>query len=96
MTFYYKKFILLVSLKVQFIGFRSYLINRIFLFNFGNKSFYAYVYVSSGVPQGSSLGPLLFLIYFNDMPQAVKYNIFLYTDDTCLVSRQKDINEIVK
>ena len=52
--------------------------------------------VSSGVPQGSILEPLLFLIYINDMSQAVKCSIFPYADDTCLVCQHKDIDEIEK
>ena len=61
--------------------FQSYLSNRSFLVNLGNISQPASV--SCGVPQGSILGPLLFLIYDNDMSQAVKYDLFLYADDTC-------------
>ena len=49
-----------------------------------------------GVPQGSILGPLLFLIYVNDMSQAVKSNLFLYADDSCLVFQGKDVIEIEK
>ena len=75
--------------------FRSYLINRTFLVNLGN-AFSQPACVSSGVPQGSILGPLLFLIYINDMSQAVKCNLFLYADDTCLVCQHKDINGIEK
>ena len=75
--------------------FQSYLINRTFLVNLGN-AFSQPACVSSGVPQGSILGPLLFLIYINDMSQAVKCNLFLYADDTCLVCQHKDINEIEK
>ena len=75
--------------------FRSYLINRTFLVNLGN-AFSQPACVSSGVPQGSILGPLLFLVYINDMSQAVKCNLFLYADDTCLVCQHKDINEIEK
>ena len=52
--------------------------------------------VSCGVPQGSILQPLLFLIYVNDMPQAVKSNLFLYADDSCLMYRHRDVNQIEK
>ena len=75
--------------------FRSYLINRTFLVDFGN-AFFQPTCVSSGVPQGSIFSPLLFLIYINDMSQAVKCNLFLYADDSCLVCQHKDINEIEK
>ena len=46
------------------------------------------------MPQGSIVGPLLFLIYVNDIPQAVKCDLFLYADDKCLACRHKDINKI--
>ena len=47
-----------------------------------------------GVLQGSILGPLIFLLYINDMPQAVKCELLLYADDTCLIFQHNDIKEI--
>ena len=75
--------------------FRSYLINRTFLVNLGN-AFSQPACVSSGVPQGSILGPLLFVKYINDLSRPVKCILLHNADDTCLVCQHKDINEIEK
>ena len=62
--------------------------------------------VLSGVPQGSILGPILFVLFINDMTQEIDSNLSLYADDTKLwrkimcdediVQLQKDINRLHK
>ena len=46
-----------------------------------------------GVPQGSILGPLLFLVYINDLPNELKSNAKHFVDDTSLFTIVKDKQE---
>ena len=52
----------------------------------------------SGVPQGSVLGHILFLVYINDLEEAVTCNILKFADDTKLFTktRKLEINKIYK
>ena len=73
--------------------FQSYLSEGIFFRSIENQ-LSDYGRILSGIPQGSILGPLLFLIYVNHMPQAVNLNLFLYADDSCLMFQHKEAEEI--
>ncbi|CAB4037464.1 Hypothetical predicted protein, partial [Paramuricea clavata] len=51
--------------------------------------------IKSGVPQGSILGPILFLIFINDLPSYVgSSKPFLFVDDSTLISSGSDLHEL--
>ena len=74
--------------------FRSYLSNLKFLVNV-ETSFSDPADLKCGVPQGSILGPLNFLLYINDLPQAVEdCDVRLYAGDTCIYFKHTNIKII--
>ena len=65
--------------------FQSYLSNRKQFVDY-NGELSSYANVTTGVPQGSILGPLLFIIYMNDVVKITnKFHSILYADDTSLI-----------
>ena len=87
--------------KLEFIGFseettkwfKSYLSNRKFK-TYIKNTFSEPENFLCRIPQGSILGSLLFLLFINDMLQAVDCELLLYVDDTCLIFQHNDITEI--
>ncbi len=84
----------LLLFKLKAYGFRGALYNLLksYLYNRKvrvrvNNSFSSVTndeYINAGVAQGSLLGPLMFLLYINDIPDDINSNIFLYADDSSL------------
>ena len=78
----------------QLKSFDSYLTDRQQCVKIGENTS-DYKTVKCGVPQGSVLGPLLFLIYINDIPVSTsKVSFHLFADDTCLFYSNKDYKQL--
>ena len=76
--------------------FRSYLSDRKQYVPVNGKSS-SLLTVSCGVPHGSILGPLLFLVYINDLPNASKkLTFYLFADDTNIYYESKDLSNLIK
>ena len=75
--------------------FQSYLTNRVqFVYVNGCES--DKMLIKCGVPQGSCLGPTLFSLYINDLPDITNFSIRLFADDTVLVMTSNDLQQLKK
>ena len=78
------------------VWFSSYLCNRIQYVSV-NGCNSDHLNVSSGVQEGSVLGPLLFLIYINDLPNSsTKPSFYLFADDTNIYFESDSLNALQK
>jgi len=72
----------------------NYLTGRKQYVNFNGQSSTS-SYITCGVPQGSILGPLLFLLYINDLPRCSNSSHFIiFADDTNIIFSHKDPNNL--
>ena len=74
---------------------KSYLTNRQQYTKIGNKHS-TKQNINCSVPQGSSLGPLLFILYINDLPSASLFSSTLFADDTLLSMADKNLYTLEK
>lgn len=94
----------IMAIKLENIGivgeelnwFKSYMNNRKQKVNYNNK-FSNVNDIPIGLPQGTQLSVILFLLYINDIAKATDFGkIYLFADDTVLVVRNRDIDTAIK
>ena len=74
----------------------NYLSNRYQFVSINNTSS-SFLRIECGVPQGSIFGPILFILYINDLPRvSTKLKFLLYADDTNILYENTDANAIIK
>lgn len=73
---------------------QSYLVNRTFQVKVAGEISRVYR-ASSGVPQGSNLGPLLFIIFINDIGKGIQSKLLMFADDVKLCAKMNNWNDYV-
>ena len=92
-----------LSIKLHHYGFRGK-VNKLIGSYFSNRKQYVSLgdinssqqHIGLGVPQGSTLGPLFFLLYINDLPNATNSLPRLFADDTCLILSHSSVAKLEK
>ena len=76
--------------------FMNYLSSR-YQFESVNNTSSSFLSIECGVPQGSILGPTLFILYINDLPRvSTKLKLLLYADDTNILYENTDTKAMIK